>query len=1212
MSSNADIYPLDNPKSKTSDILSDYSIKGVIGKGTFSVVKLGENISTKEKVAIKILQKNKIINREDFIRINREIEMLKRLNHPNVIKIFKILEDSKKFCIIMEYCQNGELFNRIVEKQRLNEDDAALFYYQIICGLEYIHKNNIAHRDLKPENLLLSKDDILKIIDFGLSNYSSFNTLLETPCGSPCYASPEMVSGKKYNGCLIDIWSTGIILFAMICGYLPFEDDDNEILFGKILNCQIKYPKYIGDLPLDLMKKIIVPEPNKRITLNKIKEHPFYLKGKELFNQKHPEFKNNKIKEIKIKNITPIIIKHKSMKNKETKDNNSNNRTKIIEKKININIDNINNTYQSATKENYNYTQILNPINYNNQNSIARSFDFSISKENRLFKGNIAENRDKNVQKSIKIEKLENLSSNLNSEEIPLDSVPKEFNEENNDKEKNNKLNNNKEEYNNKIKNEIKSIKILNSQNLEYSKISNRLKSIRNNKDNEDILKSKKSTISSGEDFALNHNKLNNNIIKKPHNNIKKPVKIILNKENNNKLKERIVIEYCRNNDLNHTLENSRTTTNSNLDFIYNTENKNYNNKSKYSEITHKMPKTSYNNNKTTSIYEEKNLILMNEIKENYLSNSASKNSEKINYYGETKYPHNNHNKVSNTFIKEIKNISKYKNPNLNIQIENKNNNDIENNINILNINGNNIINNRFNTYTNEKNSNTLKIKNNNKQKIFDIFNELQLMQKNKKKFLDTNKKNFYINNLINIYENQSLSVGKSLDNDYTKNTNIGQITKKDSFDINKYINHINQINKNQNNINIYSDKTLTLGNSNQRKINESEINNNLEANMISIERSENLNNRYFDSITINNNNSINLHEPKLYIYVENNNNNNKEKIKNAKTFNKEDNPKLLLKIDKKNITSINKKNALNNNNKRADIAEHTKKLLISKRPYIENEINDKIFSSNKYNNIYNSTDGSKNNKAVNNDNYKNLYDILRKKNTVSKKIYNLIDTTNINNKNNDYLLNSDEIFSTFNKGNINYLTNRNQNIINNYYNNININNGFNNSSKNNKIIIDNDDYLNQNFHNISKTDANLDNWTYNINMLNGKVLKNKFDIKDNNNKRTIIGKNNNNINNYINSAKPISTIENLEHKIKLQKLQKRNNLSNNISNNKNYIKKWNENYKYVIPKSHYTENFENYNKLNISNNSYSPFLNTNYPNQKNYKKFIKQYNVKY
>ena len=179
----------------------------------------------------------------------------------------------------MEYCENGELFHYIVERQRLTEEESSFFFYQLINGLEYIHSENIVHRDLKPENLLLGKHNILKIIDFGLSNFCEVVNFLETPCGSPCYASPEMVSGKKYNGHIIDIWSTGIILFAMTCGYLPFEDQDNDILFKKILKCKIKYPEYLSDMIVDLMKKILVREPEKRISLDEIKLHPFYIKG---------------------------------------------------------------------------------------------------------------------------------------------------------------------------------------------------------------------------------------------------------------------------------------------------------------------------------------------------------------------------------------------------------------------------------------------------------------------------------------------------------------------------------------------------------------------------------------------------------------------------------------------------------------------------------------------------------------------------------------------------------------------------------------------------------------------------------------------------------------------------------------------------------------------------------------------------------------------
>ena len=277
-----------------NDFLSDYIIKETIGKGTFSIVKLGINKKTKEKVAIKILKKNKIVHKEDVERIEREINILEKLNHINVIKIYKINEDNENYYILMEFCENGELFHYIVERQRLKEEKAAFFFYQLINGLEYIHSKNIVHRDLKPENLLLGKDNILKIIDFGLSNFCEPNNYLETPCGSPCYASPEMVNGDKYNGHMIDIWSTGIILFAMVCGYLPFEDPDNDILFKKILKCKIQYPEYLSDMTIDLMKKILVVDPLKRITLDEIKLHPFYLKGKELFKKKH----NNLVKEV--------------------------------------------------------------------------------------------------------------------------------------------------------------------------------------------------------------------------------------------------------------------------------------------------------------------------------------------------------------------------------------------------------------------------------------------------------------------------------------------------------------------------------------------------------------------------------------------------------------------------------------------------------------------------------------------------------------------------------------------------------------------------------------------------------------------------------------------------------------------------------------------------------------------------------------------------
>ena len=264
--------------------IGNYLIKRTLGQGTFGKVKLGIYLPTGEKVAIKILEKEKIVELDDKIRVKREFDMLAKLNHPNVILVAEIFESQNNYYSVMEFCEGGELFNYIVKNRRLDNNESAFFYYQLINGLEYIHSLGIVHRDLKPENLLLTRDHILKIIDFGLSNYfkEGQKDFLSTPCGSPCYASPEMVSGQKYNGFNIDVWSTGIILYAMLCGYLPFEDKDNDVLFEKILECKLIFPRYIKKDAKDLIQKILVTDPEKRININEIKNHPFLFKRKRI------------------------------------------------------------------------------------------------------------------------------------------------------------------------------------------------------------------------------------------------------------------------------------------------------------------------------------------------------------------------------------------------------------------------------------------------------------------------------------------------------------------------------------------------------------------------------------------------------------------------------------------------------------------------------------------------------------------------------------------------------------------------------------------------------------------------------------------------------------------------------------------------------------------------------------------------------------------
>ena len=275
-----------NSKNTDREIkIGNYLIKKTLGKGTFGKVKLAIYIPEKKKVAIKILEKRRIKEEDDIIRLKREFEMLSQFNHPNIITVSEIFESSEAYFTVMEFCEGGELYNYIVTNKYLSEEKSAFFYYQLISGLEYIHSLGIVHRDLKPENLLLTHEHILKIIDFGLSNYFKNDQikLLETPCGSPCYASPEMLSGNSYDGFKIDIWATGIILFAMLCGYLPFDDKNNNVLFQKILECKIKFPQKLSVEAKDLLKKILVTNPDKRISIPEIKKHPFFLKGKNIF-----------------------------------------------------------------------------------------------------------------------------------------------------------------------------------------------------------------------------------------------------------------------------------------------------------------------------------------------------------------------------------------------------------------------------------------------------------------------------------------------------------------------------------------------------------------------------------------------------------------------------------------------------------------------------------------------------------------------------------------------------------------------------------------------------------------------------------------------------------------------------------------------------------------------------------------------------------------
>lgn len=266
----------DKFKNKIGDAsLSQFVLSEKLGQGTFGKVRLGTHIATGEKVAVKILEKNKIQEQEDKMRIEREIKILKMLRHNNLIQLYSVIQTPSQIYLIMEYSKGKDLFNYIVQNKRISEPEACLFFQQIIDGVTFLHRLKICHRDLKPENLLL-ENKTLKLIDFGLSNLYGKDMMLGTACGSPSYAAPEMLTGNPYNGLKSDIWSCGVCLYAMVCGFLPFEDPNQENLYRKILEGRYALPSFVSDNCKDLIRRIMCIDLDSRYTLEDIKNHPWY------------------------------------------------------------------------------------------------------------------------------------------------------------------------------------------------------------------------------------------------------------------------------------------------------------------------------------------------------------------------------------------------------------------------------------------------------------------------------------------------------------------------------------------------------------------------------------------------------------------------------------------------------------------------------------------------------------------------------------------------------------------------------------------------------------------------------------------------------------------------------------------------------------------------------------------------------------------------
>ncbi|KAG5519389.1 hypothetical protein PMAC_002016 [Pneumocystis sp. 'macacae'] len=301
----------------------DYILGQTLGEGEFGKVKLGwprkKFLQTYDgssrpdvEVAIKLIRKDSINgSRTRLNKIKREIYILQRVCHPNIVRLFDVIETSRYVGIILEYASGGELFDFILLHRYLKDNVASKLFAQLISGVLYLHKKGIVHRDLKLENLLLDRNKNIIVTDFGFANVfdvgdnlNSFSDidcfdgkslkksdLMQTSCGSPCYAAPELVIGDGcYVGRKVDVWSCGVILYAMLAGYLPFDDDPNNpdgdninLLYKYIINTPLTFPEYVSALARDLLKRLLVPDPKRRASLQDITIHPWLIHHVDLF-----------------------------------------------------------------------------------------------------------------------------------------------------------------------------------------------------------------------------------------------------------------------------------------------------------------------------------------------------------------------------------------------------------------------------------------------------------------------------------------------------------------------------------------------------------------------------------------------------------------------------------------------------------------------------------------------------------------------------------------------------------------------------------------------------------------------------------------------------------------------------------------------------------------------------------------------------------------
>ncbi|CAB0013878.1 unnamed protein product, partial [Nesidiocoris tenuis] len=249
-----------------------YELEQTIGKGNFAVVKLATHVVTNSKVAIKIIDKTKL-DEDNLKKIFREIQILTKLKHPHIIRLYQVMETEKTIYLVTEYACGGEIFDFMVKNGRISEREACKIFHQIVAAVSYCHSRNVVHRDLKAENLLLDANMNIKLADFGFSNNFEQGKMLMTWCGSPPYAAPELFLGVQYDGPKADIWSLGVVLYVLVCGSLPFDGDTLQLLKNKVISGKFRIPFFMSADCEQLIRQMLLIDPERRLSIKQIRSH---------------------------------------------------------------------------------------------------------------------------------------------------------------------------------------------------------------------------------------------------------------------------------------------------------------------------------------------------------------------------------------------------------------------------------------------------------------------------------------------------------------------------------------------------------------------------------------------------------------------------------------------------------------------------------------------------------------------------------------------------------------------------------------------------------------------------------------------------------------------------------------------------------------------------------------------------------------------------